>query len=1268
MIRMLKVLKFSAITLVLTSILSVCASAILLSTNAGMAFIGHIASRFVPGLSIIGAQGTAADLKVQSLQFSNADIAIDIRGLRVAIRVADLFRGRIGIDTIQTASTRIQIPTTTESQATPTASTEQRIFIPVPIHLRDLQMKNTVLSLDGMEIELGELAANLSASVHTINIESVQVDALNIHMLNVTERQSNDFEKTLQKLKHTLAHGPAKLLSDICIPLDVKIKQLRLSDVSTRSANQGNQRVIDTLTLRATTTESDINISDLRLQTPLWHAQAEARARVSGSWPIEAKVNIEQARNRATLDLSGALKKELTASLSVQTEQAGTFLAWAKIEAAHDNTPFSLTIKNDSPKLRHAPDTQAPAGVLKTWDMKGLELHALGNTQGFEITASGAIGIKNVPSPVTLSMHSTGSMQKINLEKLLLASGASRVTATGLISIDKQIGAQCTIGIHDLEPKLGIISDHLLAKKLTSQDRLNGQADLSFSLQPDHGDWTFELKNLQLLGTVAQNDIRVESSLLADSKHSLRLRQARVLWGKNRILADVDLHNQSLAGHVKLEAPKLAQLDTIVPTLSGRANGTVDIGGTLSNPAIRAGIRASHLTFEDLRVESAKLDIQVRDRTAPDNRAILDLKDVSSADLHYDHIELKALGALQRHRIGLVSHGTPASFSSTLEASVDSSLSQWHASVLAGQISTVAGSWTASSPVELNYNFATKSLGLSPHCWRNPKATVCIKEPARLGANGEIHVTIDALDLSLLNTLSPDQLTAHGSVALQAHTQWDAHGKPKLNASVNGANLRLLPIVADKTIQLDVPTIQASLNADSLAANMRTVINLGELGALNADLSVTDPYAERTLQGSAKLERLSLKLLSPFFANGENIDGHINGDLHFGGSAQSPNLNGLIDIRDVAIAGGLFPVQMTPSNLSLAFHGKSSTIQGVLRTADGDLSFNGDASWQDVDRWQAQISTTGKNLRITVPPMVDARVSPTVSLVASPALIRLTGNIDVPSAYLTVKEVPESAIGVSSHEVLLDKNMQPISKSSKAMQIESSVSVTLGDKVFVDAFGLRSRLRGSLKLTQADASLGLNGQVKLDHGSFRAYGQDLQIRRGDIDFVGPLSDSMLNFEAIRNPDATEDDVTVGIRVTGLASNPTTTVFSDPAMSDTAALSYLLRGQGLSGQSNDNAILTSMLVTAGVSQTGQFLGDLGNALRIRDLGMSTEGVGNNSQVVVSGYVLPGLQVKYGMGIFDSLSTLTLRYRLLPKLYLQAVNGIDQAVDLIYSFEF
>ncbi len=46
----------------------------------------------------------------------------------------------------------------------------------------------------------------------------------------------------------------------------------------------------------------------------------------------------------------------------------------------------------------------------------------------------------------------------------------------------------------------------------------------------------------------------------------------------------------------------------------------------------------------------------------------------------------------------------------------------------------------------------------------------------------------------------------------------------------------------------------------------------------------------------------------------------------------------------------------------------------------------------------------------------------------------------------------------------------------------------------------------------------------------------------------------------------------------------------------------------------------------------------------------------------------LQVKYGVGIFDSIATLTLRYRLMPKLYLEAVSGVDRALDLLYQFEF
>ena len=197
----------------------------------------------------------------------------------------------------------------------------------------------------------------------------------------------------------------------------------------------------------------------------------------------------------------------------------------------------------------------------------------------------------------------------------------------------------------------------------------------------------------------------------------------------------------------------------------------------------------------------------------------------------------------------------------------------------------------------------------------------------------------------------------------------------------------------------------------------------------------------------------------------------------------------------------------------------------------------------------------------------------------------------------------------------------------------------------------------------------MRGQVYLADGRFRSFGQDLVIRKGQLLFVGPPTQPMLNIEAIRNPESIQNDVVAGIRVTGMADNPLMTIFSEPSMSQAEALSYILRGEPLDdGNSNDNGAMTSALIGIGLSQSSQLVGQIGQAFGISDLALDTQGVGDNSQVVISGYIMPGLQIKYGVGIFDSLAELTLRYRLMPSLYLQAVSGLNQAVDLIYQFEF
>ena len=88
----------------------------------------------------------------------------------------------------------------------------------------------------------------------------------------------------------------------------------------------------------------------------------------------------------------------------------------------------------------------------------------------------------------------------------------------------------------------------------------------------------------------------------------------------------------------------------------------------------------------------------------------------------------------------------------------------------------------------------------------------------------------------------------------------------------------------------------------------------------------------------------------------------------------------------------------------------------------------------------------------------------------------------------------------------------------------------------------------------------------------------------------------------------------------------------------------------------------------MGKSGKLVGGIGETFGIQDLNLGTAGVGDSSKVVVSGNITPRLQVKYGVGLFDGLAEVTLRYKLMSQLYLQSVSGVNQAFDILYQFDF
>ncbi|MFX4335948.1 translocation/assembly module TamB domain-containing protein, partial [Acinetobacter baumannii] len=80
-------------------------------------------------------------------------------------------------------------------------------------------------------------------------------------------------------------------------------------------------------------------------------------------------------------------------------------------------------------------------------------------------------------------------------------------------------------------------------------------------------------------------------------------------------------------------------------------------------------------------------------------------------------------------------------------------------------------------------------------------------------------------------------------------------------------------------------------------------------------------------------------------------------------------------------------------------------------------------------------------------------------------------------------------------------------------------------------------------------------------------GQRLTIRRARLFFAGPIDQPYLDIEAIRRV----DDVVAGLRLTGSAEQPTSAVFSEPAMSQEQALSYLVLGRPMSTGEDSNML-------------------------------------------------------------------------------------------------
>jgi translocation and assembly module TamB len=87
----------------------------------------------------------------------------------------------------------------------------------------------------------------------------------------------------------------------------------------------------------------------------------------------------------------------------------------------------------------------------------------------------------------------------------------------------------------------------------------------------------------------------------------------------------------------------------------------------------------------------------------------------------------------------------------------------------------------------------------------------------------------------------------------------------------------------------------------------------------------------------------------------------------------------------------------------------------------------------------------------------------------------------------------------------------------------------------------------------------------------------------------------------------------------------------------------------------------------LGQSENLISKVGNKLGFEDVNLDTSGQGEGTQLSLTGTIAPGVQLRYGVGVFGSISEVAIRYELNPRLYIEAVSGgVSNAIDIYYQF--
>ncbi|VVO28872.1 translocation/assembly module TamB domain-containing protein [Pseudomonas fluorescens] len=927
---------------------------------------------------------------------------------------------------------------------------------------------------------------------------------------------------------------------------------------------------------------------------------------------LQGKVDAKGAQI-AALDLSASAEQSL--KLSGQLDWSEGFSAEARVDWL--NFPWH----------RLYPLIDEPQVALRTFnaEVSYRDGNYLGN---FKAALDGPAGAFSLSSPFS------GDLTKIFLPEFKLVAGQGKAEGHLNLQFADGIAWDTALDLSAINPAYWLAQlPGTLAGPLRSKGEMkNEQLKLNAEL---------DLKG-KLRGQPAVLQAKADGGGEQWTLNALDIR-----LGDNRIHGSGSLQ-QKLAGQIDIKLPRLGQL---WPQLRGQLNGRVDVAGTLKAPQGKLSLQGLQLALADNRLQSLNLDANLDSA----QRARVDLKasGIQAGDTQLGTLTASGQGDIKQQKLQLDLQGPLLKLALGLDGNLDKG--NWRGRLASGDIQAGGQDWKLQAPAKLEY-LADGKLNFGAHCWVSGQASMC-GEDQRLMPDPMLRYHLKQFPIESLAQWLPKDFAWKGRLNADVQLDLPASGpKGQVTVDASGGTLR----IRENDQWLDFPYQTLKLDSRLTPTRIDTQLNFvgGKLGELLLQAQINPLPKNKPLTGSFRLSGLDLSVARPFVPMVEKLSGHLNGSGSLSGGLLAPQVNGSLVLSDGEVSGPELPGSFEALQIQALIAGESVQLNGSWKSGkSGQGSLSGNIDWGQA--LVVDLSLKGSQLPVTVEPYAALEVAPDLKISMHNDKLAITGKVLVPKGDITIRELPPSTVKVSDDTVIVGHQTE---EGKPPLVMAMDIDVIVGkEKLSFSGFGLTANLQGQVHIGD---NMDTRGELWLNEGRYRAYGQRLTVRRARLLFAGPIDQPYLDIEAIRQT----GDVIAGIRLSGSAEQPTTQIFSEPAMSQEDALSYLVLGHPRSTTGEDNNLLAQAALGLGLMGSSNFTGTLAKNLGIEDFQLDTEGSGPATSVVASGNISEKLSLRYGVGVFEPANTIALRYKLSKRVYLEAASGIASSLDIFYKRDF